>query len=209
MRLPKQIVHTTKWTDRDSSRYALGGVRVGCRSGQCFAEATDGRRLVLLEWKDAADPVDCIMSGRELGTAVRKAKAKDSKLTVVDDALRINPFGPPPPRPAAVVNGERVPLLAGNWPKSEELFDEKNIGPESSDYTPDQLRQLASRVPVKIGGTTVMLSTKFLCDLADTAEAVGPGSVTLRAKDAISQVVCERNAPGLSMTAIIMPVAAD
>lgn len=195
MRLPKQIVHTTKWTDRDSSRYALGGVRVGCRSGQCFAEATDGRRLVLLEWKDAADPVDCIMSGRELGTAVRKAKARDSAAAVTESA--------------AVVNGVKVPLIEGRWPKSEELFDEKNIGPESSDYTPDQLRQLASRVPVKIGGTTVMLSTKFLCDLADTAEAVGPGSVTLRAKDAISQVVCERNAPGLSMTAIIMPVAAD
>lgn len=196
MKLPKQIVHATKWTEKDSTRYALGGVRVGCSSGQCFAEATDGRRLVLLEWKDNAEPVDCILQGRALGTAVRAAKTKDSSMRI--DA----------PVQAAIVNGTAVPLVEGRWPKSEELFREENIGSETGTFTPDQLRHLASRVPVKIGGATVLLSTKYLEDLADAAEAVGPGAVTLKAKDETSQVVCEHQGKGLTMTAVIMPMAA-
>lgn len=204
MKLPKQIVHATKWTEKDSTRYALGGVRVGCSSGQCFAEATDGRRLVLLEWKDDAEPVDCILQGRALGTAVRAAKTKDSSMRI--DA---QPGGHALPRiQSAIVNGTAVPLVEGRWPKSEELFREENIGSETGTFTPDQLRHLASRVPVKIGGATVLISTKYLEDLADAAEAVGPGAVTLKAKDETSQVFCEHQGRGLTMTAIIMPMAA-
>lgn len=197
MRLPKQIVHATKWVEKDSCRYAIGGVRVGCRDGYAFAEATDGRRLVLLEWEDKSEPVDVILSSKELGKAVRSAKAKDSSMRV--DA----------PVAAAIVNGEAVPMTAGVWPESERLFAPENIGTETAEFTPAKLRQIASRVPVQIGEVTVLLNPQYLRDLADAAEAVGDGTVTMRAKDPQSQVVCERFAPGLTMTAVIMPVAAD
>lgn len=197
MRLPRQIVHATKWVDADSSRYALGGVRVGCDSGQCFAEATDGRRLVLLEWKDDADPVDVILSGKELGKAVRAAKAKDSELVPSVDPT------------VGQVNGTCVPVIDGRWPRSEDLFEEDRIGSETAEFTPERIREIASRVPVKIGGVTVLLSTRYLCDLADAAEAMGDGTVTLRAKDEQSQVVCEKAGKGVSLTAVIMPMAAD
>jgi hypothetical protein len=197
MRLPKQIVHTTKWADPASVRYALGGVRVGCRGGNAFAEATDGRRLVLLEWKDKAEDVDVILSSKELGTAVRAAKTKDSRFDRTNSTL------------AAMVNERAVHVIDGMWPKSEDLFREENIGTNTAEFTPARLREIASRVPVDIGGVTVLLNPQYLRDLADAAEAVGDGTVTMRAKDPQSQVVCERFAPGLTMTAVIMPVAAD
>lgn len=196
MRLPKQIVQATKWVDKDSCRYALGGVRVGCFGGQAFAEATDGRRLVLLEWKDKSEPVDVILSCKELGKAVRAAKTKDSVMVGAN-------------KTHANVNGDQVPVIDGMWPKSEELFREQNIGTNTAEFTPARLREIASRVPVDIGGVTVLLNPQYLRDLADAAESVGDGTVTMRAKDPQSQVVCERFAPGLTMTAVIMPVAAD
>lgn len=200
MRLPKQIVHATKWVEKDSCRYAIGGVRVGCRGGNAFAEATDGRRLVLLEWKDKAEDVDVILSSKELGKAVRAAKAKDSRLQTYD----------PPQVPRTVgVNEDQVPVIGGKWPESERLFAPENIGTATAEFTPARLREIASRVPVDIGGVTVLMNPQYLRDLADAAEAVGPGTVTMRAKDPQSQVVCERFAPGLTMTAVIMPVAAD
>ena len=197
MRLPKQIVHATKWVEKDSCRYAIGGVRVGCRGGNAFAEATDGRRLVLLEWKDKAEDVDVILSSKELGTAVRAAKSRDSRFDRTNSAL------------AAMVNEKAVHVIDGTWPKSEDLFREENIGTATAEFTPARLREIASRVPVDIGGVTVLLNPQYLRDLADAAEAVGPGTVTMRAKDPQSQVVCERFAPVLTMTAVIMPVAAD
>jgi hypothetical protein len=196
MRLPKQIVHTTKWVEKDACRYAIGGVRVGCFGGHAFAEATDGRRLVLLEWKDKAEDVDVILSSKELGTAVRAAKSRDSHLERTASNL------------AAKVNEKAVHLIGGRWPNSEQLFAPENIGTETAEYTPARLREIASRVPVKIGDVTVLLNTQYLRDLADAAEAVGDGAVTLRAKDAQSQVVCEREGRGVNLTAVIMPVAA-
>lgn len=198
MRLPKQIIHATKWADPASVRYPIDGVRIGCRSGHAFAEATDGRRLVLLEWEDKAEDVDVILSSKQLGKAVRAAKAKDSRLCC-DDASALS----------AQVNGEPVQLNPGTWPNSEQLFAPENIGTETAEYTPARLREIASRVPVQIGEVTVLLNPQYLRDLADAAEAVGYGTVTMRAKDPQSQVVCERFAPGLTMTAVIMPVAAD
>lgn len=198
MRLPKQIVHATKWVEKDSCRYAIGGVRVGCRDGYAFAEATDGRRLVLLEWEDKSEPVDVILSSKELGKAVRSAKAKDSRLSGTDICAL-----------SAKVNDDAVPVIEGKWPESERLFAPENIGTETAEFTPARLREIASRVPVQIGEVTVLLNPQYLRDLADAAEAVGDGTVTMRAKDPQSQVVCERFAPGLTMTAVIMPVAAD
>lgn len=197
MRLPKQIVHTTKWVEKDSCRYAIGGVRVGCFGGHAFAEATDGRRLVLLEWKAKAEDVDVILSAKELGTAVRAAKARDSRFDRTDSAL------------AAMVNEKAVHVIDGVWPESERLFAPENIGTETAEYTPARLREIASRVPVQIGEVTVLMNPQYLRDLADAAESVGDGAVTLRAKDDRSQVVCEQEGKGVNLTAVIMPVAAD
>lgn len=58
MNIPAKTLSTlAPICDTESSRYALGGVRLE-RQGDstCFAIATDGRRLTCIEWQDSDTP---------------------------------------------------------------------------------------------------------------------------------------------------------
>jgi DNA polymerase III sliding clamp (beta) subunit (PCNA family) len=198
MRLPKAIAKLVKWADPESSRYALGGVRIGRSAGKCFAEATDGRRLALVEWEDKGPDVDAILNGKELGKALRQAGRKPPYH--MDDAVN----------GVARVNGAEVTTVEGRWPKTEDLFAEERIGSQAASFTAQQLRELARRTAVKIGDTTVLLNVQYLEDLADAMDAADAGVATFKATDDRSQVVAEcESVSGANLTAVLMPMAAD
>ena len=53
MLIPKEVFNVSKCAARESSRYALNGVRVERgEGGVCRAITTDGRRLMVAEWSD-------------------------------------------------------------------------------------------------------------------------------------------------------------
>lgn len=197
MKLPAAITQLVKWTDKESSRYPLSGVRIGRQSGQCFAEATDGRRLALLEWKEPGAAVDGIVAGKGLAKAVRSQKKQ------VPSSIDFTSTK------EACVNGIAVDLVDGQWPKSEDLFDPSRRGQHTQKFTSAGLRQLARRTAVKVGETSVLLDVSFLSDLADAMDACKCGSVTLTASDGQSQVLCEGDSEAVQLTAVLMPMAAD
>jgi hypothetical protein len=213
MKLPTAITKLVNWTDRDASRYALGGVRIGRSSGQCFAEATDGRRLALVEWTEKGGEFDAILSGRELGKAARASKRQKPEVTekVERTPMVIDPFGHKSQAPTATVavNGQPVPVVEGRWPKTEELFDPSRKGTQTAKFSSAGLRNLARRTPVKVGETTVLLDVNYLNDLADAMDACNCGTVTMHASDEGSQVLCEGDSEAVRLAAILMPMAAD
>lgn len=196
MILPKCIDKVTKWSDPDASRYALGGVRIGRQSDKCFAEATDGRRLVLLEWKDKGPNTDAILEARPFAKACRAVKR--GPIVLAD-----NPNG------VAKVGGADVPTVQGRWPKTEEVLDPAKVGAEESTFTVERLVELANMIDLKVGNTTIKMNATFVRELAETAKSVGAASVRVRASDAQSAVTCDCTHGNVEMTAVIMPMAAD
>lgn len=197
MILPRAIEKVTKWSDPESSRYALGGVRIGRRAGSCFAEATDGRRLCLLEWKDKGKDLDTIVEGKALGKACRDVP-KHRGILMGDE-----------PNGFAEVGDTKVPTVEGRWPKTEDLFTETAIGDQEMTVSVERLRELANIVTLQVGNVSVRLNAKFLTDLADTAKAVGADGLRIRAKNAQSQVVFDCKDRNTELTAVIMPMVAD
>lgn len=55
MLIPRQIFNVAKLASRESTRYAINGVRVERENGHCKAITTDGRRLIVAQWSDEAD----------------------------------------------------------------------------------------------------------------------------------------------------------
>ena len=168
MKLPKAITQLVKWTDKESSRYALSGVRIGRQSGQCFAEATDGRRLALLEWKEKGGEFDAILSGKEFTKAAKASKTSQASLaeSIVRPNVVINPSTVVSDLPPLTVEVNKipVPLVDGRWPKSEDLFDESRRGQHTQNFTSAGLRELARRTEVKVGEASVLLDVTFLSD---------------------------------------------
>lgn len=198
MNIPRAIEKVVKWCGREASRYTLACVRLGRRSGKCYAEATDGRRLVLLEWDEKGDDLDCILDGKELAKACRAVKGR-RPIPMAD-----NPNG------TAHVGASQLQTIDGRWPTTEELFYAERIGNLTQDFTPQRLRELANQTRLKVGGQEVLVNSQYLVDLADQADAVGAGTVTVKVSDPQSQVVCEGEGKGgVNMTAVIMPLAAD
>jgi len=56
MRIPVNVFRLADVCKDDSSRYQLDCIRILRRNGQCRAEATDGRRLVVVEWDEPEEP---------------------------------------------------------------------------------------------------------------------------------------------------------
>jgi DNA polymerase III sliding clamp (beta) subunit (PCNA family) len=196
MILPRSLAKVTTWADPESSRYALGGVRIGRQKDKCFAEATDGRRLVLLEWKDKGPETDAILDGKKLGRACRAVKR--GQVVMAES-----------PNGVAHVGDMAVPTIQGRWPRTEDVLDPAKVGSEEATFTVERLLQLANMIDLKVGDTTVKLNATFVRELAETAKAVGSDKVRIRASDAQSAVTCDCAHGNVEMTAVIMPMAAD
>lgn len=199
MKLPRAVQNLCKWTDTEASCYALSGVRIWRMAGRAYAEATDGRRFARLEWEsDGGAFTPSIIDGKGLAKAMRAVPKKQA----VDMADY--------PNGVAHVNGAEVPTIDGRYPKTDDLLEPARIGPTSGQYSVERLRQLARQVRLKVGDQEILLDARYLTDLADQAEAVGAESVTVKVSDPMSQVFCEgEGKDGVTMTAVIMPLAAD
>lgn len=199
MKLPRAVQNLCKWVDAEQSRYALSGVRIWRMAGRAYAEATDGRRFARLEWEDAGGAfTPSIIDGKGLARAI-KAVPKRQAVDMADY-----------PNGVANVNGAEVPTIDGRYPKTDELLTPEKIGSTTGKYTVERIRQLARQVRVKVGDQELLLDARYLADLADQAEAVGAEWVDFKVSDPQSQVVCEgEGKDGVTMTAVIMPLAAD
>lgn len=199
MKLPRAVQNLCKWTDTDASRYALSGVRIWRMAGRAYAEATDGRRFSRLAWEDAGGAfTPKIIDGKGLAKAMRAVPKKQA----VDMADY--------PNGVAHVNGAEVPTIDGRFPKTDDLLEPRRIGDTLQQFTPARLREVANHTLLKVGSRAVLLNSKYLLDLADAADAAGAETVIVRVSDPQSQVVCEgEGKDGVTMTAVIMPLAAD
>ena len=199
MKLPRAVQNLCKWTDTEASRYALSGVRIWRMAGRAYAEATDGRRFARLEWESEGGAfTPKIIDGKGLAKAMRAVPKKQA----VDMADY--------PNGVANVNGAEVPTIDGRYPKTDDLLEPERIGTVLQQFTPARLRELANHTLLKVGSQSVLVDSRYLVDLADQAEAVGAGTVTVKVSDPQSQVVCEGEGKGgVNMTAVIMPLAAD
>lgn len=199
MKLHRAVQNLCKWADNESSRYALGGVRIWRMAGRAYAEATDGRRFSRLEWESEGGAfTPKIIDGKGLAKAMRAVPKKQ--------AVEMADY----PNGVANVSGVDVPTIDGRYPQTDDLLEPQRIGTVTQKFTPDRLRELANQTLLKVGSQSVLLNSKYLLDLADQAEAVGAGTVTVKVSDPQSQVVCEGEGKGgVNMTAVIMPLAAD
>jgi hypothetical protein len=197
MNIPRAIEKVAAWTETEYSRYTLNGVRIRRQAGKCVAEATDGRRLVLLEWKEQGPDLDVIVDGNDLAKACKTVPKKQPV-----------PMGDKPKEVATFGTAE-VPRLRGEWPQTETVLGEDKAGPVSQVFTVKRLKELAGLVHLKVGEQTVILSSKFVRDLADAATAVGSEELRIRVTDPLSQVTCDCEANGVGMKAVLMPIEAD
>ena len=72
MDLPREVLLLTKVMARQESRYAIHGIHLIRNGTECRAEATDGRRLVVIRWKElsARGDLDLVAPGRIFADAL-------------------------------------------------------------------------------------------------------------------------------------------
>lgn len=166
-RLFRELIRRTIYaTDNESSRYALGGIKLEWQDGVLTAAATDGRRLAKMQ-----GPVQAVGEPAPFGEATI-VPAKSMKLVeraVSDDdgevqiALRQNEFLVKSPR--AVIYSR---LLEGRFPRWRDVFPERRdstkiemtVGPfhaavrQAGIFTSDESRG----VDFTFGGGTLVLA---------------------------------------------------
>jgi hypothetical protein len=120
MKIPKFLKQLCKVCDTESSRYALGGVKVESDGATGSLTATDGRILCNVSFPDTIGPVmDMIIDGKQATRAVTHCVTKDGLLSV----------GPAETNPDKFANicgqqgGSSVELVEGKFPRYRELFD--------------------------------------------------------------------------------------
>ncbi len=142
------------------TQYALKGVQIerGMAHGKCFAVATDGHRMLSVEWDDAelrkhnpeiggveTEPVDgfsAIVDARACKAVAKSAKPtkRASAACPVLDWIAIKETGPSEPRAlqAGAYNGtdtaiSSMPTLAGSFPRWRDIIPDYSEGQVSYD----------------------------------------------------------------------------
>lgn len=186
MKIPAFIKRLAKVCDKESSRYALGGIK--CESDGQIARmtATDGRILATVHWKDD-DPaeVNVIADSRTLRSIPAKAFLHPKGVWFDGSTVR------------AVVGTDRtettVTSVEGRFPNYEKVI---SIHDQPEGY-------VSVRVDAELLGT--------LCDLAhDMNRDADTKGITLFVKDAQSCVfACATSPDGHTARLAIMPRAPD
>jgi hypothetical protein len=120
MRIPKWIKQLANVCDRESSRYALGGILVEHKDGVGSLTATDGRILCNVSYPDNVGPdMDMVINGKEAGKAVTHCITKDKVLSVGPDERNPDKY--------ATICGQKgassVEVMEGRFPRYEDIFD--------------------------------------------------------------------------------------
>lgn len=190
IRLPKFIRSIAGCTDADSSRYALGGVKVEAKGGVANLTATDGRILVNVSYGvESGREVDAIVEGKSLAKAfVSVAKAK------ADETIEVStlPGADGKSKPVAMVAGKKsaVPMVAevveGRFPRWRDVF------------------------PATEPKFSIRLDCELLATLCKVFSEAGASRATFHFTDAQSAVRIDATAPtGEVIRAVAMPVAID
>lgn len=209
-------------TDRQSSRYALGGIWIErCADGQPVAVATDGRQLVAYEWTEetdhphrAADNFGRANFSALLGADAIKQIAgwKLDKRTVARNSALgcavIDEHGAPPVGADGKPTGADAPVKVTATDKVAE-FQIANAH-EAGRFP--KWRDVFSYCD-KPGTVSVTLSAKYLAQLAKAAEALVLSDdnigVTLTVADENSAVRFDAKSDRGRFVAVLMPLARE
>lgn len=191
MILPKFLRSIVGCVDANSSRYALGGVKVEASGGVANLIATDGRILVNVSYGIPSDKpaVDVIVEGKSLAKAfgsVAKAKCNE---TIEVSSL---PGNDGKAKPVAMIAGKKsaVPMVAevveGRFPRWRDVF-------------PEMEPKFAIR-----------LDCELLATLCKVFVEAGASRATFHFTDAHSAVRIDAVAPtGEVIRAVAMPVSTE
>ncbi|NBV87906.1 MAG: hypothetical protein EBR88_00050 [Betaproteobacteria bacterium] len=186
MRIPSFIKRLAKVCNRDSSRFALGGIK--CESDGKIARltATDGHILATVHWKDDDGvAIDTIVDARQLSSLPAKAFMHPKGVAFDGSTMRAT-VGPDKTQTP-------VESVSGTYPKYEQVL---RIHDEPDGY-------------VAVTVDAALLST--LCDLSHDMDRDSQSrGITLFVKDAQSCVyACCASTDGHVARMAIMPRAAD
>jgi DNA polymerase-3 subunit beta len=168
-RLVRELIRRTVFaTDNESSRYALGGVKLEFDGGQVTAIGTDGRRLAKMtgpisaQGEPAAQQQNTIVPTRAMQLIERALAPADAE---VQFAVKGNEFLVHSPR--ATISAR---LLEGRFPEWRKVFPERGVGEQielAAGPTHAAVRQAAivtsdeSRgIDFTFGGGTLVLAGK-------------------------------------------------
>lgn len=179
MRVPLCVLRAHLFSDPDSSRYALGGVRFERDGEFVLAIATDGRRLVAFRWRDADAEVP---GGSIPASTIRLAleavddggQAREQFAVVTDEAIEVETW-----------RGQKyiLPLtpIRGEFPRWRAIL------PALDEYV------------------SVSLDAELLRDCLSVVDGVGDGQgvVVSVHKDGISPAVVSLAGRGVEATAIL------
>lgn len=187
MKIPACIKHLVAFTDTESSRYALAGIKCTSQDGVAAMTATDGCILASVHWKDEQGPdMDVIVDAKQLASPPAAA-------------FKVSPSG----KGGVSFDGKTVfhgnasitpAAIEGRFPRIEDVFAPVGDG---SGYVSVTLNPAYLRA---------------LCDLAGSA-SVGYAAphITLWVKDATSCVMASTRSPGGEhiVRMAIMPIEKD
>jgi hypothetical protein len=206
-------------SDTESSRYALGGLRIERDAkGYAVAVATDGRRLMCVEWNDAdmakevpevgdiktaADPdSEFTENGTILSVADCKAIARAAKPKVA--ALRRKPELAFVAMEEATANGTvRLAASDGQTVSASEVRPVEGRFPKYRDVIPQYRDDECVRV---------RLDARFIADLADATERMAGsdmdhGLTLVIPTDDGRAVLLEKETADIKVQAVLMPLA--
>jgi len=212
MYLPKAIVALAKWADNESSRYALGCVRLKRANGTVFAEATDGRRLGRLTWEFPGDEREYGLPAKSLSKALRAAGTTSGGYPVGLNGT-VTLFGR---NTLTTVPHEELE----RWPKTEDVLQPAagaGWWPIATRPLRDEARKALKdqaggpnkpALVLEICGASMRLDARFVRDMCETAIQCGYERVDATATNKQSAVhFCADGE--VKLECVIMPLVAD
>jgi len=182
MKIPAFIKQLVKFCDNESSRYALGSVKVKSLDGVAQLTATDGRMMANVYWYDDGPAMDVLVNGKQLASPPPAA----FKGTGVDFDGSLLAYS------GAVITPEPCD---GKFPRYEDIYDQIHDKPEGY-------------VAVKLDASML----RVLADMAGAVSADTPKpSVCIWVKDTQSAVFAAAHSAEGKYTArlVQMPLSAD
>lgn len=168
MLIPKQVLEAHRMGDKDSARYALGGVKIERDSdGNPFAVACDGTMIVVCNW-DEPDPADY----PKLPNGI--SPEPDGEYSAIIPADACQRASKMPPKRSTKQILERYVVLDEHSPDGKATFAATDL--DSADAT--TVRQLEGRFPIWrtiLGSaryTRIRLDMAKLKTLVDTFERI-------------------------------------
>ena len=138
MRIPKEILAIRTVAARESTRYAINGVRFARAGDLACAEATDGRMLLAAQWIDGSETTgkfETILGCAQLRQVKTPARIKQVELkeTDVNGAATIRALSAVNPKFGDdKIADIAVDTIDGHFPKTEQVVPDYDVTDKSA-----------------------------------------------------------------------------